>query len=517
MKHCLVVISVAAMIAGAAAQEQSQQPATMGGPQTNLAQRSQGPTYSDMYCSGFITSPPASAANYVVGGWESLDSSRFATGDYIYIAGPVLQEGAEYSVVREQKDPNHAEAYRGQYRQLSALGSFYADLGRVKIINRRNNVNVAQVVFSCEPIVAGDVLMPFVEREQLKYRRPLPMDRFSTANGKIVGRIVLAKDFDQLLGNGRKIYLNVGSQNGIKPGDYVRVVVSGDALKHVEIDALSGKAPLGEDTQRHPASMNSYGTGPHVDLKEFPRRTIAEAMVLNVSNKTSTAIITYSLDEVKVGEDVELEDVVPEPPPPPPPPALPPQISCTARPSTVRSGESATIACAAASPDDRPVTVAFAADRGRVSGNGSNGMLDTTGATPGPITVTATVSDDRNLTASATAAVNVVAAPAPTGASKAGDITFRPKSARVDNKAKAILDDMALRLQRETDARLTVAGLGDTATPAGTRLADARAENVKAYLTKEKGIDPARVSTKSGQGGDLAELWWVPAGATPPQ
>ena len=46
-------------------------------------------------------------------------------------------------------------------------------------------------------------------------------------------------------------------------------------------------------------------------------------------------------------------------------------------------------------------------------------------------------------------------------------------------------------------------------------LAAQRAANAKEYLTKEKGIDPGRIETRTGSGGGMkADIWIVPAGAT---
>ena len=46
------------------------------------------------------------------------------------------------------------------------------------------------------------------------------------SNGKLSGRIVLGKDFDGVLGTGMKLYMNLGSNQGVKVGDYFRVVRS---------------------------------------------------------------------------------------------------------------------------------------------------------------------------------------------------------------------------------------------------------------------------------------------------
>ena len=104
--------------------------------------------------------------------------------------------------------------------------------------------------------------------------------------------------------------------------------------------------------------------------------------------------------------------------------------------------------------------------------------------------------------------------PPPPQASK-NEITFKRNSARVDNTAKAILDDVALRLQREADARAVIVGFAEPKELKPEKLAAERAANAKAYLTKEKGIDPGRIEIRTGSGGEMkAEIWFVPAGAS---
>jgi outer membrane protein OmpA-like peptidoglycan-associated protein len=145
--------------------------------------------------------------------------------------------------------------------------------------------------------------------------------------------------------------------------------------------------------------------------------------------------------------------------------------------------------------------------------------LNTTGASPGPITVTCNTQDDRKLTGSSTTTVTVEAPPPPPPpppqASKINQIDFPnpQKPWRVDNTAKAILDDIALRLQREPDARLVIVGSQD-GSERRANLSAERAVDSKFYLTNDKGIDPNRIETRSGgTAGKIAELWIVPAGA----
>jgi outer membrane protein OmpA-like peptidoglycan-associated protein len=131
--------------------------------------------------------------------------------------------------------------------------------------------------------------------------------------------------------------------------------------------------------------------------------------------------------------------------------------------------------------------------------------------------VTATAVDDRNLSAQTTVNVDVqaVAAPAtPPTPAMLNELIFKPNSAVVDNRAKAILDDDALRLQRDASANLVLEG--STNPSEKDDLATARAENAKVYLTRSKGIDPNRVQTRPAQSktGSKVSVILMPPGTT---
>jgi outer membrane protein OmpA-like peptidoglycan-associated protein len=204
-----------------------------------------------------------------------------------------------------------------------------------------------------------------------------------------------------------------------------------------------------------------------------------------------------------------------------------PTISCSANPTTVKPGDQVTVTCQASSPDNRPLTYAYKSSAGNVSGTGPTAQLSTQGAQPGPITITGTATDDRGLTASSDTTVTVEAPPPPpppppppAQAAKINQIEFpnKVKPWRVDNTAKAILDDVALRMQREPDSKLVILGNIDPSDPAESKrrnLSAERAVDTKFYLTNDKGIDPSRIETRSGgTGGKTAEMFIVPAGAT---
>ena len=194
---------------------------------------------------------------------------------------------------------------------------------------------------------------------------------------------------------------------------------------------------------------------------------------------------------------------------------IPPTISCSASPVSVRPGGRATITSTANSQQNRPLSFSYSASAGRIASSISMATLDTTDAAAGPITVDCSVTDDLGQVARATATVNVSAPPAPMAQRRAlCSLSFerdRKRPVRVDNEAKACLDEVALALNRDTTARLAITG-GNSADENSTQ-ASSRASNARAYLTTEKGIDPSRIDVSTGATpGRTAEIDLIPIG-----
>lgn len=268
------------------------------------------PTYADLYCAGFLSKNLLPNANYITGGLQSPQTTKYIKGDVVYLAGH-YEAGQEYEIVRELRDLNKFEMYPGQEKLLNATGQPYSELGRVKILDTRQRNAVALVEYACDTIVPGDVAIPFAEKPAVTFHAPEKFDRFAPASGKLMGRIVLAKDFDAILGTGAKVYMNVGANQGVKVGDYFRAVRAYTADAQDPVDALSFEATLGEDTQKKPPVWDKHmwdrGTGATINIQNMPRRAVGQVVIIGVTPTTATGMITFALEDVHIGDGVELD------------------------------------------------------------------------------------------------------------------------------------------------------------------------------------------------------------------
>jgi hypothetical protein len=271
----------------------------------------QTPSYADMYCAGFISKQMLPDASYVMGGLQTPSTTKFTRGDMVYLQGTGYSVGAQYEIVRALRDLDEYEVYPGQKKLLKETGQPYEEVGRVRIIDTRNKAAIAQIEYACDGVNPGDTAIPFAEKQVVQYHTPIHFDRFLPASSKLTGRIVLGKDFDAVLGTGHKVYLNVGSAQGVKVGDYFRAVRGYDADLNDPVDSLSFKAAIAEDTQLKTPSVDpamfTKGNGPVIHVRDLPRRSVGEIVILSVTNTTATGMIVFSMEDVHAGDNVELD------------------------------------------------------------------------------------------------------------------------------------------------------------------------------------------------------------------
>jgi hypothetical protein len=191
----------------------------------------------------------------------------------------------------------------------------------------------------------------------------------------------------------------------------------------------------------------------------------------------------------------------------------PPTISCSANPTTIKPGESATITAQGVSPQNRPLTYTYTASAGTVSGSGTTATLASTGASPGPIQITGTVTDDKGHTASCNTSVTVEAPPPPPPPPPASltlhSVFFptalpnekRPEGGLADSQMQilnTLATDFKNYLALKSDAHLTLTGHTDPRGGAkyNQALSERRVNRVKQYLI-EQGVPESAISTNA--------------------
>ena len=207
-------------------------------------------------------------------------------------------------------------------------------------------------------------------------------------------------------------------------------------------------------------------------------------------------------------------------------PKHPPSVSCMASPPTVQTGMSSTVSCTCTSPDSVPVSIGnWRASGGSVSsGDVNTAALNTSGASPGMITVSAICTDSRGLNTPTTAQV-MVENPPPSPEFiqlehrlALHSIYFPTDQPRIEKPDGGLLasqektlvslaDDFKKYLEAKPDAHLILGGHAD---PRGSveynqALSERRVERAKRFLV-EHGVPEASLETKAhGEEQNLTE------------
>ncbi len=174
-------------------------------------------------------------------------------------------------------------------------------------------------------------------------------------------------------------------------------------------------------------------------------------------------------------------------------PNQPPTIECLTTTIDVASGSSIELRAKATDPDGDKLNYTWTASAGSVSGAGETATYNAAGVSAGSYTVTVTVDDGRGGKASCTMTINVSERLSVTK-EKCG--YFGIGGTRVDNCAKAILDDLALRMKNDPKLRANVIGYTD-GREGGKTLGERRAKAVAKYLEKQ-GVESSRLTITNG-------------------
>lgn len=258
------------------------------------------PTQSDMYCSGLINDKAIPGDSYVISGENSRYKTSFAPGDNIFInqgAEHGVKVGDEFEVVRPVRDMMAALVwFKYQTALTRAMGTRYADIGRLRVVHVDAKTSTAEMDLACAPIQRGDIVRPFVARPAPQYHNT-KFDVFAPPSGKKTAMVVTARDYAVLAGSDKIVYINLGSAQGVHVGDYFRVFRYQGT--HIETDY-----------QIRDTAYKAYGFGsaPAVyQWNNLPRQNLGEGIVLRTGANSATVLLTTVRWEIYLGDYVELE------------------------------------------------------------------------------------------------------------------------------------------------------------------------------------------------------------------
>jgi hypothetical protein len=291
MRARIAVLTLSVFLGGAVSSAQNAPQNASAMPQVD---------FSTVNCSGFVADQHVPDEIQIVSGEQSNYKITFARGDYVHInrgQDKGVRVGDRFSVVRPDKDPTDVPWFKWQAKLLKAMGTPYIDAGQVRVVNVQPKVSVAQVIFSCDYMQRGDILQPYQDRPAPPYKDPAPFDHFAPVSGKPVAMVVGGRDYTQSYGKLSPVFVNLGSNQGVKVGDYFRIFRYQGSM-----------AETVPQNKGYQYSMYGFGSAPRrYEWNDLPREVLGEGIVINVNRNSSTMVITFSSLEIYAGDYVEVE------------------------------------------------------------------------------------------------------------------------------------------------------------------------------------------------------------------
>ncbi len=258
------------------------------------------PTPGDLYCSGVATDQPVANDTYVISGQNAAYRLTYAQGTHVFInhgSQQGVKVGDEFEVVRPVHDlMQNTQWFKWQVKLTHAMGTMYADVGRIRVVNVQAKTSIAQVDFSCDMLQRGDIVRPFTARTAPVYH-DVSFNRFAPPSGKKTAMVVTTKNFGQAVATGSIVYVNLGSAQGVKVGDYFRVF---------RYQGTRSETPY----QVSDAAYKVYGYGSTpvaYQPEDLPRENVGEGIVLRTGPNSATVVLTFTNQVAYAGDYVELE------------------------------------------------------------------------------------------------------------------------------------------------------------------------------------------------------------------
>ena len=280
-------------------------------------------TGNNLYCAGYIQRTEVNTAFEIVGANDEKDGFIYAQNNYIYIsrgANQGVKVGDMFAVIRPRG------RFETRLSKKRNLGYYVQEVGAVEVIKVRNSVSVARIKTSCDNFLLGDLLEPMPKRSSPVFKPRPALDIFADPTGKATGRIVLARDGQELIGREQIVYIDLGREDNIKVGDYLTIyrplgtgnIVDGqmpnESVSARDEGFQSNEYRGGKYSNQAPRKSGSKARGRIVRTKKAKkgrpsdlRKIVGEMMIVNVKERTATAVITRTASEIHTGDNVEVQ------------------------------------------------------------------------------------------------------------------------------------------------------------------------------------------------------------------
>ena len=271
---------------------------------------------NNVHCAGYVTNSPMDTSSRLVGGWNEQDGWLYSQGQFLYLNTTGAKVGDRFAVVRPRGKVNTKWSSKG------SLGMYVQEVGSIEVVRVKGDHAVAKVHRSCDNFLLGDLVRPMETREVPMWAQRPALDVFADPSGKAKGRLFMARDNQEVLSRDNIVYVDLGAEDSVNVGDYLTVfrpLGKGNLSGNTTNESVSGGefgsrqySGGGFSNQSSRKSGDNAGgkavtTGQAKADRPDLRKVVGELVVLNVKERTATAVVVRTAQEIHTGDWVEIQ------------------------------------------------------------------------------------------------------------------------------------------------------------------------------------------------------------------
>ena len=276
---------------------------------------------NNVYCAGYVQSSPIDTSRKIVGGVEEQEQFLYSENNVVYInagSNKGVNVGDVFTVLRPRGQ------VRTRWTRKGSLGAYVQEVGALEVIRVKNEISVARVKTSCDNLLLGDLVQPMQARVAPQFSQRPPMDLYSDPNGKALGRLFMSRDNVEVITRDFIVYIDLGAEDNVQVGDYLTIFRPlgdgnpyfgdwGESASARDEGFQSFEYKGGRFSNQTGRKTGDTAKGKVVTTQAAKhdrpsiRKVVGEMVILNVKERTATAVITRTAQEIHPGDWVEVQ------------------------------------------------------------------------------------------------------------------------------------------------------------------------------------------------------------------
>lgn len=277
---------------------------------------------NNVYCAGYVQHSPIDTSKKIVGAVDEADKFLYSQNNVVYLnagANAGMKVGDLLTVDRPRGQVNTRWTRKG------SLGFYVQEVGTLEVIRVKAEVSIARVKTSCDNLLLGDLVRPMEVRVAPEYSQRPAMDLYADPTGKAMGRLFMARDTAETIARDFIVYIDLGAEDNVRVGDYLTIFRPlgdgnpyfgdwGESVSARDDGYQSFEYRGGKFSNQAARKKGDNARGRVVttenaksDRPSGLRKVVGEMVILNVKERTATAVITRTASEIHTGDWVEVQ------------------------------------------------------------------------------------------------------------------------------------------------------------------------------------------------------------------